>query len=886
MKRTKRLLISLLTLLCCCTGVWAEGELNGKFTINASGDKVQFSQGNLQATYNGSSWSWAFATNQWDYIGNAASNTSINGNGTVPTNGTVDLFGWSTSATTYGIHNSNEGPTYSGDFVDWGNTIGTGWRTLTSAEWVWILGPNSSPTPGTNCRASGSTVNGINNARYVHATINTDGTGVNGMILFPDGVTIDNSEATSWGTVNGNSAYATKCTSAQWTALAAKGCVFLPAAGSRGGTSVWNVGTRGHYWSSTSNGDYYAWEVDFSSEALQTQGNYSRYQSMSVRLVKDYTLQQDAEGELNGKFTINASGDKVQFSQGNLQYFCSTSAPEWRFAEHQYDYVAFDGSAYAENSEKWIDLFAHGTSGYDNGQTNYQPYVVGAGANTYYQGNLTGNADWGYNAISNGGNTENCGWRTLTIAEWLYLFESRSNAASKYGQASINGINGMILLPDSWTLPDGLSFTSGKHAWATNTYTIDQWIQMETAGAVFLPASGSCNSTGIPPESAQNQLGIYRASTSGNYIHFRQNDFGSGSYYQYGDAVRLVKDYTLQQDAEGNYLLGSVDDWKLFASLVQTTPTANAKMTADIDLGDDQTMVGSTSGNSYQGTFDGQGHTLTVNYNSTIHGIAPFQHVGAATISNLHVDGSIVTTGCGAGGIVSKISGNLTVSRCWVSATLQTVSSGGNRGTIGGIVSYCEEANCSIVIEDCVFTGVIVNTEMCGGLMSHLWNGSASVTMRRCLNVGTNTGANSYNYTFIRDIGAGHGTQNLETSTLFYKTAFGNAQGTQATTAELSDGTTTTALNAGRTGDEAVWVQNSAGYPWLRVFNPEIPVIRGDVNGDGEVDIDDATFVTNIILGTEEATEAADVNNDGTVSMPDAMFIVNKILNGKFPDEE
>ena len=63
------------------------------------------------------------------------------------------------------------------------------------------------------------------------------------------------------------------------------------------------------------------------------------------------------------------------------------------------------------------------------------------------------------------------------------------------------------------------------------------------------------------------------------------------------------------------------------------------------------------------------------------------------------------------------------------------------------------------------------------------------------------------------------------------------------------------------------------------------PASRGDVNGDGKVDMDDATFVTNIILGIETATEAADVNGDGTVNMPDAMFIVNKILNGKFPDE-
>lgn len=69
----------------------------------------------------------------------------------------------------------------------------------------------------------------------------------------------------------------------------------------------------------------------------------------------------------------------------------------------------------------------------------------------------------------------------------------------------------------------------------------------------------------------------------------------------------------------------------------------------------------------------------------------------------------------------------------------------------------------------------------------------------------------------------------------------------------------------------------------IAINSPE--TLRGDVNGDGVVNMDDVTFVTNIILGTEAATEAADVNNDGQVSMPDAMFIVNKILNDKFPDE-
>ena len=76
--------------------------------------------------------------------------------------------------------------------------------------------------------------------------------------------------------------------------------------------------------------------------------------------------------------------------------------------------------------------------------------------------------------------------------------------------------------------------------------------------------------------------------------------------------------------------------------------------------------------------------------------------------------------------------------------------------------------------------------------------------------------------------------------------------------------------------------------PWREfgsiVALPE-PTLRGDANGDGKVDMDDATFVTNIILGTEDATEAADVNKDGEINMPDVMFIINYIKNGKFPDE-
>ena len=263
------------------------------FTINNSGTKVVFAPGNLQATYDGTDWTWAFATNQWDYIGNAAGNTSVNGNGTVSaSNVTVDLFGWVgasstwTGAAQYGISNStttNNTNGYGNNASenlksDWGNTISDGytWRTLTFAEWTYVF----------NSRTSGSTVNGTSNARYTHATINTDVTSVNGMILFPDGITVASSEATSWGTVNGNSAWGTKCTSAQWTALAAKGCVFLPAAGYRGGTSVSDVGSSGYYWSSSVYNVYNAYRVFFCSEYLKPANFDGRSRGYSVRLVR------------------------------------------------------------------------------------------------------------------------------------------------------------------------------------------------------------------------------------------------------------------------------------------------------------------------------------------------------------------------------------------------------------------------------------------------------------------------------------------------------------------------------------------------------------------------------------------------------------------------
>lgn len=205
-------------------------------------------------------------------------------------------------------------------------------------------------------------------------------------------------------------------------------------------------------------------------------------------------------------FSVSKIG-KILFSKGNLQYQASTNT--WRFAEHQYDVIGKGNEKISSSYSGWIDLFGYGTSGWNNGATEYQPYSSSGYNFEYIEENLTGryvNADWGvYNAISNGGNQAGL-WRTLTAEEWQYLLLYRPRAEKLKSLGTIDGIQGLILLPDKWSSLPNTSFSPLSTKWKTNTYTIEQWTVMESYGAVFLPRSG------------------YRGGT--DYV-----DIGDGSYW-------------------------------------------------------------------------------------------------------------------------------------------------------------------------------------------------------------------------------------------------------------------------------------------------------------------------------------------------------------------
>lgn len=248
----------------------SEGALPAVFTVGA-GTRVYFSKGNLQAAGttssrdNGSGWTWSFATHQYDYIGNNTANTSISGNGTISSAGTVDLFGWSTKTSYYGINNSTSYGSYGSSFIDWSKVFGDSspWRTLSKNEWVYLI----------NNRGSRS---------YLKATINVGNTTYQGLILFPDDYV---GGIGNYSYNNGSSDFtSTSVTEEDWVAMESIGAVFLPAAGSRTGTSV-NTGD-GFYWSSDPDGTNNAYYVKCNGLSL-SEASINRSRGLSVRLVRN-----------------------------------------------------------------------------------------------------------------------------------------------------------------------------------------------------------------------------------------------------------------------------------------------------------------------------------------------------------------------------------------------------------------------------------------------------------------------------------------------------------------------------------------------------------------------------------------------------------------------
>ena len=310
--------------------------------------------------------------------------------------------------------------------------------------------------------------------------------------------------------------------------------------------------------------DTYKKEV--ASESLSN-GQFYR---ITLSMTKQTAPAAVPEGGINGEF--NLCDKKIWFSKGNLQYNASSNT--WRFAEHQYDIAGTANANISASYDGWIDLFGWATSGINTPVENtyYQPWNTD-NTNANYGSGITSsdvdwadahaNYDWGNNAISNGGNAANSGWRTLTADEWYCLVYNRAGAtvnsvsSTRHAWATIGEQKGLILFPDggTFTADEFTAIPSTKSDfndmdYRTTTCTLEQWAALETKGCVFLPAAGQRSGTTVDDRTEINSKGYYWSSTAADNTNayygfaFKSSEFTTSresTSRRYGLSVRLVK---------------------------------------------------------------------------------------------------------------------------------------------------------------------------------------------------------------------------------------------------------------------------------------------------------------------------------------------------------
>ena len=190
------------------------------------------------------------------------------------------------------------------------------------------------------------------------------------------------------------------------------------------------------------------------------------------------------------------------------------------------------------------------------------------------------------------------------------------------------------------------------------------------------------------------------------------------------------------EPVDGVYQIGSAQDWAEFCALHNDgdNQRLNAVLTDDVTV-EGNTMIGiNGSGKPFRGTFDGQGHTLTISYQLDEERVAPFRRINGATIKNLIVEGTIDTSAKLAAGVVGGLwqSGS-TIQNCVSYVTITDTNSGD--ATHGGICGSFEDVNGPNTIENCAFFGVInaPNREGCGGIVGWTNNNANNNIIRNCL---------------------------------------------------------------------------------------------------------------------------------------------------------
>ena len=223
----------------------------------------------------------------------------------------------------------------------------------------------------------------------------------------------------------------------------------------------------------------------------------------------------------------------------------------------------------------------------------------------------------------------------------------------------------------------------------SNTYT-----------AIVAPQSVAAGTTFITCTFTNGKVFVYKMKNAADWL--------AGGEYTYTVSLAAARGYIIEDD--GTYTVTSADGLMNVAELVNGGKTdINITLDKNIDLtGKDWTPIGTSARNSYKGTFDGGGHTIT---------------------------GLTVTTNDEDVGLFGRLNRAGTVKNV-VMEGIQITSNQINGGSIGGVVGFSWGT-----IENCSVSGSVSGTVYVGGVVGIQWGGSitgcsSSATVKGMVNVG------------------------------------------------------------------------------------------------------------------------------------------------------
>ena len=364
----------------------------------------------------------------------------------------------------------------------------------------------------------------------------------------------------------------------------------------------------------------------------------------------------------------------------------------------------------------------------------------------------------------------------------------------------------------------------------SNTYT-----------AIVAPQSVAAGTTFITCTFTNGKVFVYKMKNA--------TDWQAGGEYTYTVSLAAAKDLGYTIESNGSYTVTSADGLMNIAKLVNGGKSdINITLDTDIDLtGKDWTPIGTDYDNSYKGTFDGGGHTitgLTFTTNDEFAGLFGWLN-RAGTVKNVVMEGVQITSNQIYGGSIGGVAGYSwgTIENCSVSGSVSgTVYVGGVVGAqIGGSITGCSssatvkgtvdvggvagQTNSSATLTACYATGNVTiemnpKKNIAGGSLVGMNAGSSLLACYATGNV-TSTGSS----TGYMHIGGFLGNNYTTVTACYWKNNHeqGIGYNRESTKATKVDGTVVTWQKAVDAMNRAL---QDAGSEWRYELKGALPTLR------------------------------------------------------------